>query len=75
MNQEITLGKIIMVIMHEGRRPLKYLKEQSPRITRWIKELQEEYNTYLLDKIIDRLEDTKKESLLLIDLFYSFLLY
>jgi len=66
---QVTLGKIIMVIMHEGRKPLKYLKEQSPRIARWIKELQEEYNTYLLEKIIDRLEDTKKESLLLIDLF------
>jgi len=66
---QVTLGKIIMVIMHEGRRSLKYLKEQSPRIARWIKELQEEYNAYLLDKIIDRLEDTKKESLLLIDLF------
>jgi len=66
---QVTLGKIIMVIMHEGRKPLKYLKEQSPRIAGWIKELQEEYNTYLLEKIIDRLEDTKKESLLLIDLF------
>ncbi|MBL7205869.1 MAG: HAMP domain-containing histidine kinase [Desulfobacteraceae bacterium] len=65
----MTLGKIIMVIMHEGRKPLKYLKEQSPRIARWIKELQEEYNTYLLEKIIDRLEDTRKEALLLIDLF------
>jgi len=66
---QVTLGKIIMVIMHEGRKPLKYLKEQSPRIARWIKELQEEYNTYLLEKIIDRLGDTKKEALLLIDLF------
>lgn len=66
---QVTLGKIIMVIMHEGRKPLKYLKEQSPRIARWIKELQEEYNTYLLEKIIDRLDDTKKEALLLIDLF------
>ena len=66
---QVTLGKMIMVIIHEGRKPLKYLKEQSPRIARWIKELQEEYNTYLLEKIIDRLEDTKKEALLLIDLF------
>ena len=66
---EATLGKIIMVIMHEGRKPLKYLKEQSPRIAGWIKELQEEHNTYLLEKIIDRLEDTRKEALLLIDLF------
>jgi signal transduction histidine kinase len=66
---QVTLGKIIMVIMHEGRKPLKYLKEQSPRIERWINELQKEYNTHLLEKIIDRLDDTRKESLLLIDLF------
>ena len=66
---QVTLGKMIMVIMHEGSKPLKYLKEQSPRIARWIKELQEEHNTYLLEKIIDRLEDTRKEALLLIDLF------
>jgi len=66
---QVTLGKIIVVLMHEGRKPLKYLKEQSPRIERWIKELQEQYDTSLLEKIIDRLSDTRKESLLLIDLF------
>jgi hypothetical protein len=66
---QVTLGKIMVVVMHEGRKPLKYLKEQSPRIAGWIKELQEEYNTHLLEKIIDRLDDTKKESILLIDLF------
>ncbi len=66
---QVTLGKIIMVIMHEGRKPLKYLKEQSSRIERWVNELQEEYNTHLFEKIIDRLDDIRKESLLLIDLF------
>ena len=66
---QVTLGKIMVVVMHEGRKPLKYLKEQSPRIAGWIKELQEEYNTHLLEKIIDRLDDTRKESILLIDLF------
>jgi len=66
---QVTLGKIMVVVIHEGRKPLKYLKEQSPRIAGWIKELQEEYNTYLLEKIIDRLKDTRKESILLIDLF------
>ena len=72
---QVTLGKIMVVIMHEGRKPLKYLKEQSPRIAGWIKELQEEYNTHLLEKIIDRLDDTRKESLLLVDLFNRCLLY
>ncbi|MDY6965631.1 MAG: sensor histidine kinase [Halobacteriota archaeon] len=66
---QVTLGKIIMVIMHEGRKPLKYLKEQSPRIADWIREVQEEYSTDLLDKIIVRLENIKKETLLIIELF------
>ena len=66
---QVTVGKIIIVIMHEGRKPLKYLKEQSPRIVQWINDLKAEYNTELLDKIINRLDDTGKESILLIDLF------
>lgn len=66
---QATLGKIIMVIMHEGRKPLKYLKEQSPMISEWISDLKKIYETDIIDKIIDRLSDIKKESLLLIELF------
>jgi len=66
---QVTLGKIIMVIMHEGRKPLKYLKEQSSRILKWIKELKENYDEDLFEKIINRLEDTRKEAILLIELF------
>jgi len=66
---QVTVGKIIIVIMHEGRKPLKYLKEQCPHIAKWVKDLQKSYDTALFDKIIDRLEDTEKESLILIELF------
>lgn len=66
---QATLGKIIMVLMHEGRKPLKYLKEQSPLIAKWLEDLKKQYDTNLLDKIIDRLGDTKSEANLLIELF------
>lgn len=55
--------------MHEGRKPLKYLKEQSPLIAKWIEDLKKQYDTNLLDKIIDRLGDIKSEANLLIELF------
>lgn len=66
---QATLGKIIMVLMHEGRKPLKYLREQSHFIALWILDLKEKYTTTLLDRIIDRMEDTKKEAILIIELF------
>lgn len=66
---QATLGKIIMVLMHEGRKPLKYLKEQSPLIAKWLEDLKKQYIKELLDRIIDRLGDTKSEANLLIELF------
>lgn len=66
---QVTVGKIVIVIMHEGRKPLKYLKEQSPRIIEWIEELKSAYSEQLIEKIILRLEDIKGESDLLIELF------
>lgn len=66
---QVTVGKIIIVIMHEGRKPLKYLKEQSFRIIEWIDELKSAYSEELIEKIILRLKDTKSESDLLIELF------
>lgn len=66
---QVTVGKIVIVIMHEGRKPLKYLKEQSPRIIEWIDELKSAYSEGLGEKIISRLEHTKSESELLIELF------
>jgi len=52
---QATLGKIINVIMHEGRKPLGYFRNQIPTITDWTRILETDFNKELLDKIIDRL--------------------
>lgn len=33
---QITLGKIVGVVIHEGRKPVTYFRETSPRIIEWI---------------------------------------
>lgn len=52
---QATLGKIINVIMHEGRKPLGYLRNQIPTITDWTRILETNFNKELLDKIVNRL--------------------
>lgn len=52
---QATVGKIVNVILHEGRKPLGYFKNQIPLITEWNDELAVEYDKELLDKTIDRL--------------------
>ena len=40
---QATVGKIVNVILHEGRKPLGYFKNQIPLITEWNDELAIEY--------------------------------
>jgi len=49
---QATLGKIINVILHEGRRPLNYFKNQIPNLNFWFNSLQEKQDTEILKKII-----------------------
>ncbi|NKX14548.1 ATP-binding protein [Bacillus cereus] len=68
---QATLGKIIMVIQHEGRRPLGYIKNQVPLITTWSNKLMEsdEVNKDLLARIIDRLQVSKDQMEIITQLF------
>lgn len=72
---QVTLGKIIGVLMHEGRKPLKYIDEECPRIVRWMNNLRQKEillpddSIFTKDEIIEGLTDIKKESELLIELF------
>tara|TARA_R110001592_G_scaffold259613_1_gene523618 strand:- start:1343 stop:3586 length:2244 start_codon:yes stop_codon:yes gene_type:complete len=52
---QATVGKIVNVILHEGRKPLGYFKNQIPLIAEWNDELNQEFDKDLLDKIINRL--------------------
>lgn len=49
---QATLGKIINVILHEGRRPLNYFKNQVPNFNYWAKKLTTEYDQEVLNTLI-----------------------
>jgi signal transduction histidine kinase len=49
---QATLGKIINVILHEGRRPLNYFKNQVPNFNYWTKKLKDKYDPEILETII-----------------------
>ncbi len=49
---QATLGKIINVILHEGRRPLNYFKNQIPNLKYWFNSFREKRDPATLAKII-----------------------
>lgn len=68
--RNVTLGKIVKVLMHEGRRPLAYIRQQVPNFEKWIFKLDEEFRgNQLAEKLGNRLERLKDQSLLLSNLF------
>lgn len=66
---QATLGKIVKVVLHEGRNPLGYFQNQIPVINDWIDSLNKKTDKSLLDKIIDRLNAIKRQAESLISLF------
>jgi len=65
----VTLGKIVNVILHEGRKPLSYFKNQIPIIIEWATELSEKFKKELLDQLVDRLGTIVLQSEMLVKLF------
>ncbi len=68
---QATLGKVVTVLLHEGRKPVSYFKQQSPNLTRWLKhyKAQGNWDDDLYDDILDRLENYIEQSIFLSDLF------
>lgn len=66
---QATLGKIVKVVLHEGRNPLNFFKQQLPILEMWIAKLKVDYDKDLLEKIINRLNLTKSQAELLVSLF------
>lgn len=64
-----TVGKIVNVVLHEGRKPLGYFKNQIPLINEWKDELIENFSPELLEKIISRLNTIGEQGNLFIRLF------
>ncbi|PZR26413.1 MAG: ATP-binding protein [Citrobacter freundii] len=66
---QATVGKIVNVILHEGRKPLGYFKNQIPLITEWKNELIEQYDQETLERITSRLSVIDEQSDIFIKLF------
>jgi len=66
---QATVGKIVNVVLHEGRKPLGYFKNQIPLIYDWSKELENNFSQVLLDKIINRLSVVEEQGQIFINLF------
>lgn len=66
---QATIGKIVNIILHEGRKPLSYFKNQIPVISEWAEDLKETFDQTQLDKIIKRLGVVNEQSTIFIKLF------
>jgi signal transduction histidine kinase len=64
-----TIGKIVNVVLHEGRKPLGYFKNQIPIISEWAEDLANNFNQELLDKILNRLTVINEQGKIFIKLF------
>jgi len=51
---QVTLGKLTEVLLHEGRKSLQYLREQLPRVNRWVDKYISKPNDELKEKILNR---------------------
>ena len=49
---DATLGKIVSIILHEGRKPLSYLNSQIPNLKYWFESFQETSNPIAFENII-----------------------
>jgi len=66
---QATVGKIVNVVLHEGRKPLGYFKNQIPLIKEWSEELGNEFSQELFDKILNRLSVINEQGKIFINLF------
>ena len=55
---QANLGKITHVILHEGRKNIKYISETVPRISKWAVQLSKKYDSEIEKTLHDRSEKT-----------------
>ncbi len=66
---QATLGKIVNVILHEGRRPLNYFANQIDNFSYYANKLSSEFSEVILQKIISMLKSFNENSCFLTSLF------
>lgn len=59
---QATLGKIINIVLHEGRRPLNYFKNQIPNLQYFARKFIEDQKVETLEKIINRTEGIQENA-------------
>ena len=66
---QATLGKIINVILHEGRRPLSYFRNQIPNLQYWYKSFRKTENLENLEKSLSIVEGIGMNAEFFVNLF------
>lgn len=66
---QATLGRIINVILHEGRRPLNYFTNQTPNLDFYIKKFKENPTNEELDKIANLSSGFNENAAIFVNLF------
>ena len=66
---QATLGKIINVILHEGRRPLSYFRNQIPNLKYWYDVFQKTGDSKTLEKILPIVDGIGKNAEVFVKLF------
>ena len=66
---QATLGKIINVVLHEGRKPLDFFKNQISNMSFWAAELKKQYEQGVLDVVIRTTENFGNNAEMLVHLF------
>ncbi|GHA71043.1 sensor histidine kinase [Pontibacter akesuensis] len=66
---QATLGKIINVVLHEGRKPVSYFRNVGYLMSSWSDELREKFDPQILDELQQELKEVNQNSKILADLF------
>ena len=66
---QATLGKIINVILHEGRRPLSYFRNQIPNLRYWRDLFQKTGDSKILEEILPVVDGIGKNAEIFVKLF------
>jgi signal transduction histidine kinase len=66
---QATLGKIVRVVLHEGRNPLSYFQNQIPLMEKWSRELKKNYSKSIITQFIGGLGTLQKQVQFLVNLF------
>ncbi len=66
---QATLGKIINVILHEGRHPLSYFRNQIPNLRAWCEHIKETYGDKHMEKMISMINGLAKNAEIFVNLF------